>query len=133
MSNDNAAVLNRFFSSFSAGDMDGAFELLAPDIVWTYYGPQDKIPFAGVFTGHAGVRLFFDEVEKSIELKAMTPVSMESIGERVYGRGVEHSRVIATGKEYRVEWAHVYTVRDGKIATFEEFLDSAAVCAAFSF
>lgn len=123
----SADVVKRFFDAFNAGEIDAAFALLSPNIGWTYHGPEDRIPFAGSFHGHAGVRDFFDRVGRSIRIKEMTPASLVSVGERVYGRGVEHSISLATNREYRVEWAHVYHVRDGLMTRFDEFIDTAAV------
>ena len=123
-SQESADVVRRFFDAFNAGDIDAAFAKLSPDIQWTYYGPD---PFAGSFHGHAGVKAFFDRVGKSIRIIEMTPRSLVGAGNQVFGRGVEHSASLATGREYRVECAHVYQVRDGLMTRFEEFIDTAAV------
>ena len=124
---DSADVVSRFFDAFNAGDIDAAFATLSPDIEWTYYGPEDKIPFAGTFHGHAGVKDFFARAEKSIQIKEMTPLSLVGIGNEVYGRGIEHSMSLATGRDYRVQWTHVYQVQDGLMTRFEEFIDTATV------
>ena len=126
-SQESADVVRRFFDAFNAGDIDAAFAKLSPDIQWTNYGAEEKIPFAGSFHGHAGVKAFFDRVGKSIRIIETTPRSLVGAGNQVFGRGVEHSASLATGREYRVEWAHVYQVRDGLMTRFEEFIDTAAV------
>jgi len=128
-SQESADVVRRFFDAFNAGDIDAAFAKLSPDIQWTNYGAEEKIPFAGSFHGHAGVKAFFDRVGKSIRIIETTPRSLVGAGNQVFGRGVEHSASRATGREYRVEWAHVYQVRDGLMTRFEEFIDTAAVAA----
>lgn len=124
---DNVAVLERFYAAFNSGDMDAAFACLSPDIVWTYHGPKDRIPFAGTFVGHEGVRTFFDHVENTIELIEMAPETFEAVGHSVYGTGTEHSRSLCAGKEYNVRWAHVYKVENGLVTRFDEFLDTAKV------
>ncbi len=40
-------------------------------------------------------------------------------------------RVNSTGREWESDFAHVFIVRDGKIARFQEFTDTAAIEAAF--
>lgn len=129
---EQVATLDRFYSAFNSGDMDGAFACLSPDIIWIYHGPQDAIAFAGTFHGHEGVRDFFRRVAETIELVEMTPETFEATGDTVYGTGVEHSRSLTTAREYRVRWAHVYKVENGLITRFEEFLDTAAVAGALS-
>lgn len=127
-----AAVLERFYGAFNSGDMDGAFACLSPDIVWTYYGPADRIAFAGTFKGHDGVRDFFARAGETIEILEMAPEKFEVAGDTVYGTGIEHSRSIKTGREYRVRWVHIYRVENGLVTGFEEFLDTAAVAGALS-
>jgi ketosteroid isomerase-like protein len=43
--------------------------------------------------------------------------------------GSETSRVNATGKVVELRWVHAFTVRNGKVATFEEYQDMSAVVA----
>nr|WP_047166634.1 nuclear transport factor 2 family protein [Sphingomonas sp. Y57] len=124
---DSAGVVRRFFEAFNAGDMEAAFAALSPDIEWTYHGPRDRIPFAGTFVGHAGVQDFFARAGEVIEVKEMTPLALVGVGDRVFGRGIEHSRSLATGREYRVQWSHIYAVKDGLMTRFDEFIDTAAV------
>ena len=45
--------------------------------------------------------------------------------------GDERSLVKPTGRTFEQEWAHVYTLRDGKIAKFRAFEDTAAQVVAF--
>ena len=40
-------------------------------------------------------------------------------------------RVKSTGREYESDFVHVFTVRDEKVARFQEFMDTAAVSAAY--
>ena len=124
---ESVDVVSRFFDAFNAGNIDAAFATLSPDIEWTYYGPEDRIPFAGTFHGHAGVKDFFDRVGRTIQIREMTPLSLVGIEDEVYGRGIEHSTSLATGRDYRVQWAHVYQVQDGLMTRFEEFIDTATV------
>ena len=46
--------------------------------------------------------------------------------------GTYRWRVKKNGREYGGEWAHVFTVRDGRIAGFHEYMDSAAAVAAYA-
>lgn len=129
MSHDQngVAVIQSFFDAFGAGDLARGMTLVSPEIVWIYHGPADRIPFAGTFEGIAGVEQFFARVAETIEVKAMSVASLHGVGDFVFGRGTEHSRSLRTGKEYRVEWSHVYRVENGLMVHFEEFLDTAAI------
>ncbi len=41
-------------------------------------------------------------------------------------------RVKNTGKEYLSNWIHMYTLDNGRVTMFEEFIDTAALVCAFS-
>jgi ketosteroid isomerase-like protein len=131
-SRGGAATIRAFFDAFDAGDLKRGLALLSPDVVWIYHGPTDRIPFAGVFRGIEGVEQFFARVAETIEVKEMAVASLHDAGDFIVGRGVEHSRSLATGKEYRVNWLHVYRVENGLVTSFEEFLDTAAVAEALA-
>jgi ketosteroid isomerase-like protein len=125
-------IVGSFFHSLGAGNAPAAMALLADDCRWTYHGPSDLIPWAGSFTGPEGVGAFFAAFGEAAEPIEMTPHSMVEADGTVFVRGIEKSRAKTTGKEYAVQWIHAITVADGKIATFDEYIDSAAVAAALS-
>ena len=128
MSTTGTAIVAAFFAAFGAGDVPGAMALLAPDVRWTLHAHE--IPWGGTFKGPAGVGDFFGKFGAHAEPIEMTPKSMTEADGLVYVRGIERSKVKTTGKEYSVEWVHVISTADGKIATFDEYLDSAAIAAA---
>jgi len=37
-----------------------------------------------------------------------------------------------TGRSWSARWAHVWTFENGRVTSFEDILDSAAIAAAFS-
>lgn len=128
----NSDVVRAFFGALGSGDFPGAFAMLNEDVTWTYHGPSDVIPFAGTFRGRAGVKAFFDTFKSVADPIEMLPNSIVDADGQVYVRGIEHSRVKATGKDYKVEWLHVTEVVDGLILRIDEYLDSATVAAAFA-
>lgn len=125
------APIEAFFSAFSKGEMDEAFSNVDTDVVWTYHGPEDVIPFGGVFKGVDGVKDFFNKAKESIEILDMNPQTMVSVGSKVFSTGYEKSRVLSTNKIYKAPWVHVWTVCNGKITSFDEHIDSAKVLRSF--
>ncbi len=123
-------IVGGFFGALGEGDVPRAMALLADDVRWTYHGPPDVIPWAGTFTGPEGVGAFFGKFGEVADPIEMTSCSMVEADGLVYARGIERSKVKATGKEYSVEWVHVIATADGKIATFDEYLDTATIAAA---
>jgi ketosteroid isomerase-like protein len=121
-------IVGAFFTAFGEGDVPRAMSFLAPEVRWTLHAHE--IPWGGTFKGPDGVGDFFAKFGTHAEPIEMTPKSMAEADGLVYVRGIERSKVKATGKEYSVEWVHVIGTADGKITTFDEYLDSAAIAAA---
>src|SRR5918998_5266448 len=127
----NLDVVRRFYGAFGRGDIPAALDLLADDVEWTFRAPS-VIPFAGTRRGREGVAEFFSLVGETLEFQQFEPREFVGQGDTVVVLGYERSLVKATGHRFEQEWAHVYTLRDGKIATGRFFEDTAAEVVAFS-
>ena len=97
---------------------------------WTLQGPS-VIPFAGTRHGREGVAEFFSSVGETLEFEQFEPREFVGQGDTVAVLGYEHLLIKPTGRTFEQEWAHVYTLRDGKVAKFRAFEDTAAYVAAF--
>ena len=126
----NVDAIQRCYAAVGRGDLPAVLDLLADDVEWTLQGPP-AIPFAGTRRGSAGVAEFFSLVGGALEFHQFEPREFVAQGDTVVAIGYEHSLVKPTGRTFQQEWVHVYTVRDGKIATFRGFEDTAALVAAF--
>ncbi|MFN3285404.1 MAG: nuclear transport factor 2 family protein [bacterium] len=69
----------------------------------------------------AVLALLADDVEFVL---LMSPDEFIASGDRVVVLGHQAGRARSTGRHGELAWVHVYTVRDGKISRFDEFLDS---------
>jgi ketosteroid isomerase-like protein len=128
---ENIRHLRRLYDAFLRGDLAGLLEGLVEDVDWHVVGAP-AIPFAGAARGREQVaQLLGKGVEVLAEQK---PEVLEVIaqGELVTVIGRETGRWRPTGLPYEGHWVHVFTFRDGKVATFREYLDSATLLAAMS-
>src|ERR687890_1439983 len=126
----NVDVIRRFYGAFGRGDIPAALDLLADDVEWIFRAPS-VIPFAGTRRGREGVAEFFSLVEGNLEFQEFEPREVVAQGDTVVVLGFERSLVKPTGRTFEQEWAHVYTLRDGKVATFLALEDTAAHVDAF--
>ena len=98
---------------------------LAADATWT---EAEGFPYAGTYVGPeaivAGVfrRLGIEWTGYRAEVHTF----LED-GDRVAAFGVYSGTYNATGKSMRAAFAHLYQVKDGKIATMMQYVDSAMV------
>jgi ketosteroid isomerase-like protein len=116
---DNIAIVQHAYESFLRGDIRKVVDLLDPDIVWTV--PR-AVPHGGVFRGIEGVREFFDGVGAAWKPLAL---DLETVGEIGPGQVAGMARVsgVLAGDDVSYRCIHVFTLVDGKITSFREFLD----------
>ena len=126
----NLDVVKRFYGAFGRGDIPTALGLLADDVEWTFQAPS-VIPFAGTRRGREGVAQFFSLVGETLEFQQFEPREFVGQGDTVVVLGYERNLIKPTGRTFEQEWAHVYTLRDGKIAKHRGVEDTAAYVAAF--
>jgi ketosteroid isomerase-like protein len=129
----NLEIVENVYASFASGDMDGSLQNMDEDIVWLHPAEGSGIPFAGRFEGRDGVRRFFEIADQSIEVLDQQVHDLVASGDKVVALGYEHMRVRDNGREYKSNWAHIYSFQNGKIIRFEEFIDTAEVAAAFNY
>lgn len=127
----NIQAVRDIYAGFASGDMNAILANMDETIVWQHPGSGEGIPFAGTFEGKAGVLRFFELAMQSIDVLDQRVLELISDAGRVVVLGYEHMRVKSTGQEYRSNWVHLYTFRNGKIVQFEEFIDTAALRRAF--
>jgi uncharacterized protein len=129
--NTNAEVVQQVYAAVGQGDIPAVLRLLTDDVEWTLQGPS-VIPWAGTHHGHEGVTEFFSLIGETLEFEQFEPRKYVAQGDTVVVLGHERSLVKPTGRRFEQEWAHFYTLRDGKIATGLFIEDTAAQVEAFS-
>lgn len=124
----NVQLVRQAYDAFGRGDIPGLLALLDDKIEWLTPGPAD-LPTAGARRGHAAVAEFFQTLSAVIEMQQFAPKDFIAQGDRVVVVGEDVARVKATGKSLEFQWTHVFTVRNGRIAVFQEFGDVTALVA----
>ncbi len=126
----NADVAQQTYAAFGRGDIPALLELLTDDVEWILQGPS-VIPWAGTRHGCDGVAEFFYLLGENLEFEQFEPREFVSQGDTVVVVGYERSLVKPTGHTFEQEWAHVFTLRDGKIAKVRFIEETAAQVVAF--
>ena len=129
MSQQNIGVVQSGYAAFGRGDIPGLLSLLDANVEWTTPGESD-LPTAGTRRGPAAVGEFFRTINTLIEFEAFEPQTFLADGDRVVVLGTDRYKVKGgSGKSLSEAWCHVFTVRDGKIINFQEYIDTAAFAA----
>lgn len=106
-------------------DMKPLLSLYSDDVEW-HVPAMENVPFAGPRRGIAGVRDFFAAITEGLEVLQFEPREYIAQGDKVVALGRYSWRVRATGREFSSDFAHVCTIRNGKIVRFHEYMDTAA-------
>ena len=76
------------------------------------------------------VREFFATLNDTLDIQRLEPAEFLAVEDKVIVLGVDTSRVKATDTVVEGEWAHVMTIRNGKVTRFHEYADTSAIVAA---
>jgi len=103
---------------------------LAPDASWT---EAEGFPYAGTYVGAEAIiaGVFHRLGSEWIGYKAEVHTYLED-GDKVAAFGVYSGTFVATGKAMTAPFAHLYTLRDGKIITMHQYVDTVLVARATS-
>jgi ketosteroid isomerase-like protein len=127
---DNVRVVQQLFKAITEGDAPGAAQMLADDVVLVSPGPKDLLPWAGEYHGPGGVLQYYTALTQGVEITGMEGSETIAQGDKVVMLGQHSARVRATGKTYDLNWAQVYTLREGRVAAMYSYHDSYVVAEA---
>jgi ketosteroid isomerase-like protein len=116
----NAELVQNAYAAFGRGDIPAVLDLLADDVEWS--SPR-VLPHGGDFHGKTEVGNFFKAIGESWEA---LPLDVEAVGEigadLVVGvLAADGTRTGGATEAYGA--AHVFTVRNGKVTAFREYVD----------
>lgn len=121
MSLENVELVRRGYDAFNRGDIEGALEILHPDVEWsTYLVPG---PGGGTYRGHEGVRELWDDARNIFGDFRNDPERLMEAGDKVVAFITVRGRGKASGIDVKARIAHVMTLRDGKVASVQSFED----------
>jgi uncharacterized protein len=123
---ENTRLVQQAYQSIKAGDIRSLVNSLAEDVEWEL--PEMKnVLFAGRWRGREQVGRFFNEVAEAQETLEFEPKKFVAQEDKVVVLGRFSMRIKSTGRDVGSDWAHVWTVKDGKVTHFYEYVDTAAV------
>lgn len=125
MSQADVALIQSLYAAFGRGDIATIIAALAPDVDWRLNGSRSDYPLFGNRKGPREVQAFFEEIPKLQDFSDFTPREFHAAGDRVFVLGHYAATIRKTGRKAACDWVHIFTVRNGKVAAFLEFTDTA--------
>lgn len=127
---ENTRFVQSAYEAFGRGDMPALAEVMADDIEWVNPGDPDDDPNAGTFKGKEAVLGWFGGLASTLDFTTFEPQEFIAQDDKVVALVYAEATVRDTGRALVNHEAHVWTFRDGKIARFQNYQDTAAVAAA---
>jgi ketosteroid isomerase-like protein len=126
---ENKKVVTEFMEVFSSGDVNGILGSLTDDATWWVAG---NIPGISGTKDKAGFGEMLGGIAEGTTTGAirLTPLAFTAEGERVAVETESYAE-LKNGRVYNNLYHFVFTVRDGKISSVKEFLDTEHTTAVF--
>jgi len=122
---DNKQIIENGYKCFATGDVPGLLATFDENIAWT---EAEGFPYGGTYTGaNAIVENVFMKLGGEWENFSAVPDELLDAGDNIIALGHYSGKFNETGKSMRVPFAHVWTLRDGKIVKFVQYTDTLKV------
>ncbi len=128
---ENTAKVQAIYAAFGRGDVSFILDNVAGNVDWQVLGPA-IIPQAGPHKGKAEVGKFFEKVAQAYDFTQFEPHSFIAQNDSVVAIVDYAGKVKKTGKSYAAQVAMLFVLKDGKVAKFREYADTAGLVAALS-
>lgn len=123
----NLALIQAIYQAFARGDLPAVLSHFCDDAIWHVVGDPRHAPFFGRREGKAAMTAFFVSLAEQVEGLECIPKTFHTFADQVLVLGSDSGTVRGTGKRYQTDWAQLFTLRDGKVAQFKEFYDTASI------
>jgi ketosteroid isomerase-like protein len=131
MSSANVTQVQNLYAAFGRGDVAAIIAGLSPEVDWQSVGRRTDYPAFGPRMGAAAVQEFFGLVADNEDFSEFSPREFYAADDKVFVFGTYTLKMKKTGKPVACEWAHIFTLRDGKVTRWREHTDTAQFAEAF--
>jgi ketosteroid isomerase-like protein len=124
MSQENVQIIRGIYEAFARGDVPAVLQALDAQIEWR---EADNFPYADgnpYLGSQASVEGVFMRLGAEWDGFAAQPDTLLDAGEHVVALGTYSGTYKTTGRQVRAQFAHVWTVAQGKVQKFQQYTDT---------
>lgn len=124
MSQENVQVVRELYESFGRGDVPAVLGQMDQSIEWNEaenFIYADRNPYVGPQAVLEGV---FMRLGAEWEGFTVTPEEWMDAGNRVVVLGTYKGTHNGTGKQVRAQFAHVWSLKEGRVVRFQQYTDT---------
>ncbi|MBI2264594.1 MAG: nuclear transport factor 2 family protein [Armatimonadetes bacterium] len=125
----NTHIIQSLYAAFERGDVQAVLDGLSENVEWVVPGPAE-IASAGTRYGRRQVAEFFQILDRELQFEQFEPKEYVAQGDRVVALGYIRARAKSTNRIAEYDWAMAFTLREGKVAIYHGYYDTAALLAA---
>lgn len=127
---ENTKLVQQGYQHFKSGNIPALLDILSDNVEWVF--PDLKgVAVTGTRRGRKEVADFYAKLAETQETLSFEPREFVAQGDKVVVLGHYSFRVKATGRQFESDWAEVFTIKNGKIARFQEYANTAAAMVAY--
>jgi len=123
------ALLISLYRMRARGNLEGTLDHFASNIVWTVYAQPSQSRFGGAKRGLSAVRRYFGVLDEVLEVKKFRLKDACESGNVIWTRTEAVFVDRKSGKSLSLELAERWSFRGNKIATVDEYYDTAGALA----
>jgi uncharacterized protein len=128
----NTSIVANAYAAFLRQDIPAVLAAFDENILWKpVTGAAPHVPTAGVRRGVSEVSEFFKIVADTTYFSRFEPQQYIAQGDKVVTIG-HYTATTSVGGSLDSDFVMIFTLRNGKVIEFQEFLDSSALNAAFA-
>ncbi len=122
---NNVDIVRRLYTAFAAGDLETVSTLLSPSVEWI---ESEGIPYGGTFVGFDAIvdGVFTKIGAEWTDFSAHVDEFIDA-GDVVIALGCDSGTYTATGRSMSAPTASIWTLKDGQIVKFRQYIDTLAV------
>jgi hypothetical protein len=113
VSDPDIALCLEMLERTNASDIEGLLSYCHEDVECEPFLAQVE---GGAFSGHAGMRRWWEERDAAWETIRIEPGEIRRVGRHLVMSGVFHTKARGSGMEISVSFAQGALIRDGKVA-----------------
>jgi uncharacterized protein len=125
MSAANIALVQSLYAAFGRGDIATIIAALSANVDWRVNGRPEDYPLFGPRKGPNAVEDFFRRVAEMHDFSEFSPREFHAVDDKVIVIGKYTGTVKKSRRAFATDWVHVFALRVGKVAGFQEFTDTA--------
>ena len=121
----NKKIIEDLYAAFAKGDIPTVLGGFAADIEWN---EAEGFMYGGQYIGpNAILKNVFMKFGTEWEGFSVVANQIVDGADTVVGLGTYSGKYLPTGKSMSVPFAHVWTLKDGKIAKFDQYTDTLVI------